>query len=568
MFGLDTADALVLGVYLVGITLLGAWAARLVKNMGDFFMPRKFGKMMLITHAFGTGTHSDQAVTVASKTFTNGLSGIWYQWQWLFCTPFYWLIAPIMRRFRAITTSDVFVARYSPSVGKLFAVVGAFQLMFSIGVMLKGSGAVVSASLGGEVSPDVIILVMTGMFVAYGVAGGLSAAIVTDFVQGILTVIFSFILLPKVLAEAGGLAGLHEKITDTTKFDLVRPDQIGVFFVAVISLNALIGIVTQPHTMGNCAAGRTESDGRVGWTVGNFVKRICTMAWCLTGLAALVCLADSGTKADQVADQVYGLMAQKYFPAIMPGLLGVFLASLLASVMSSCDSFMIASSALFTENLYKPLAPGKSQKHYLLVGRIASLVVVAGGLLAAYTMRSVVDGLEIFWMIAPMMGIAFWLGLFWRRATVAAAWASCLVAFGVLVLSGQDFFIAFVGDIWPGFVKTNDDKVIVMMRHWKMIFYLVPGFTVGIVVSLLTKPVAREQLDRFYELVRTPVEAGEGVPDEPCTLPEGIAPGPRRVLIGVFGLEIPVPRPSAVIGFVVSWLVVGGMIWGFYELTR
>ena len=61
-------DWAVLPVYLVGITLLGAWAARRVKSSGDFFMPRRFGKAMMITFAFGTGTSSDQAVTVASKT--------------------------------------------------------------------------------------------------------------------------------------------------------------------------------------------------------------------------------------------------------------------------------------------------------------------------------------------------------------------------------------------------------------------------------------------------------------------------------------------------------------------
>ena len=66
MLGLNAPDIAVLVAYFIGITLIGIWAARLVKNMGDFFMPRKFGKAMLVTHAFGTGTHSDQAVGVAA----------------------------------------------------------------------------------------------------------------------------------------------------------------------------------------------------------------------------------------------------------------------------------------------------------------------------------------------------------------------------------------------------------------------------------------------------------------------------------------------------------------------
>ena len=48
-----------------------------------------------------------------------------------------------MHRFRAITTSDIFEARYHRSVGILFAVIGVAQLAVNIGVMLKGSGTVI-----------------------------------------------------------------------------------------------------------------------------------------------------------------------------------------------------------------------------------------------------------------------------------------------------------------------------------------------------------------------------------------------------------------------------------------
>ena len=566
MFGLHIADVIVLIVYFIGITIVGVWAARNIKNMGDFFMPRKFGKAMMITHVFGTGTHSDQAVSVASKTFTNGLSGIWYQWLWLFCTPFYWLIAPVMRRFRAITISDVFVARYGLSVGMLFALVGSFNLMFNIGVMLKGSGAVVSACFGGKVSPDAVIIFMTVIFLAYGVAGGLSAAIVTDFIQGILTVVFSFALVPFVMKAVGGFSGLHEKITDPQMFSLVAPGDIGIFYITIIALNALVGIVTQPHTMGNCAAGKNEFDGRVGFGVGSFVKRICTMAWCITGLAAVAYL---GKGAEP--DEVYGIMAGEFLPQILPGLLGVFLACLLASVMSSCDSFMIASAALFTENLYKPLIPDKPQKHYVLVGRITSFAIVAGGLLAAYWLESVVQGLEIFWKIAPMMGIAFWLGLFWRRATTAGAWAATLSAFGMWFLTSQQFFINMVASLPVAeqlkFVVAEGDRLAVYLP-WQMVFYLVTGTLMGIVVSLLTKKVDEQQLQRFYELVRTPVNTGEEAPSEPCTIPEGIKIPSKRLLFKNTSLEILVPSKISVIGFIISWTAVVLMIYGFYVLTQ
>ncbi len=545
------ADYGILVVYFIGITAIGVWAARRIKNISDFFMPRRFGKAFMMMHSFGTGTHSDQAVSVASKSFTNGLSGIWYQWLWLPVTPFYWLIAPVFRRFRAITTADVFESRFSTSVSMLFAIVGSLSLVVTIGMMLKGSSEVISASTGGLITSGWAIFAMTIIFVVYGVAGGLSAAIITDFIQGILTIIFSFLLLPLILNAVGGLAGIREKIADPEMLSMVAPAEIGLFYIIVIALNALVGIVTQPHTMGNCAAGKTEMEGRVGFMFGTMIKRLCTIPWCLTGLAAIVYFAGREIEPDKV----FGAVAGEFLPKILPGMLGLFLAAILAAVMSSCDSFMIASAGLLTENFYKRLIPDKNQSHYVLVGRIAAVVVVAGGIAFAYWVPTVVDALEIFWKICPMMAIAFWLGLFWRRTTVAAAWAATLTAFVVWWLTTKSFFVSFMAD-FPG----NEALRFVMVKEagqeiylpWQMLFYLAAGLVVGIVVSLFTKPVAKEKLDNFYALLRTPVALGEKV-SVPCTLPAGTVVPEKRNFFPNTNLEIPVPTLISIIGFLVGW---------------
>ena len=79
MFGLHVADIFVLVLYLLGMAAIGFWTAKKIKQSQDFFMPRRFGKAMMVMFGFGAGTHSDQAVGVASKSFSSGLSGIWYQ---------------------------------------------------------------------------------------------------------------------------------------------------------------------------------------------------------------------------------------------------------------------------------------------------------------------------------------------------------------------------------------------------------------------------------------------------------------------------------------------------------
>ncbi len=563
MFGLALADLVVLVLYLLGVTTIGILAARKVRGMSDFILPRRFGKAMMMMHAFGTSTHSDQAVSVASKSSLSGLSGIWYQWMWLFATPFFWLIAPMMRRFRALTTADVFTLRYDRGVAALYAVLGLGKFMVTIGLMLKGSAVIVDAVTGGELSADAVILVMTGLFVAYGMAGGLGAAIVTDFIQGILTLLFSFMLLPLVLNAVGGLDGMRTSLAalrpDTEMLSLVTPGEIGVFFIFMIALNNLLGVVVQPHNMGACSAGRTESDGAVGFMGGTMIKRICTVAWSLTGLAAVAYY--HGNIADP--DLVYGHMAREFLPQVMPGLLGLFLAALLATVMGSCDSFMIASSGLITENLYKPLNPGRSDTHYLGVARLAGLVAVAGGVALAYLAEGVVPLLENMWKINTMTAMAFWLGIFWRRTTVAGAWAAMIGAVLTWWITNQGWCAAALAQVpgleaW-GIVRAGEDGAWSVWLPWQMVAYIVVGFAAGIVVSLCTRPVPAGRLERFYNLLRTPVTPGEVIP-QPCTLPEGVTPGPRRVFFPESQFEIPVPSRRALAGFAIGWACVLAII--------
>jgi Na+/proline symporter len=428
--------------------------------------------------------------------------------------------------------------------------------------MLKGSGAMVEAVSGGSISSNLAIIAMTIMFVIYGVAGGLSAAIATNFVQGLLTIILSFIILPFALSKVGGMNGLRESISDPGMLSLVSPGEITLFYIIIIAFNALVGWVTMPETMANCAAGKTEMEGRTGVTIGIFGKRICTIAWMLTGLCAIVMY----TQLDD-PDLAYGTMARDLLPDIAPGLIGLFIAGMLASIMSTCDSLMVVASALFTENIYKKfLVVGKADEHYTLIGRITSALVVILGIFVAFKLESVVEGLEIYWMVSALMGIAFWIGLYWRGATAAGAWAATLVSLGAFVFTSAkplgftwDFNVHFA-DKLPAFMLWEGK----LYLPWQMIIYLSAGFIVLIVVSLFTKRVPKEKLDRFYECLRTPI--GPDEPEtEPFTLPAGVEPAPRNTLIAHPDFEIPKPTVIGIFGFIAAWagvaLLIGAVYW-------
>jgi hypothetical protein len=102
---------------------------------------------------------------------------------------------------------------------------------------------------------------------------------------------------------------------------------------------------------------------------------------------------------------------------------------------------------------------------------------------------------------------------------------------------------------------------------WQIAFYLSAGLLAGVVVSLLTRPVERERLDRFYALTRTPIVPGEVVL-EPCTLPVGSVTPDRPMLATAFGLEIPRPSRTSLVGFLAGWAAVAALIGAFFLLVR
>ena len=101
--GLDITIWIVLALYFGGMLTMGWWCrGRASSQEGYLLGDRKFDVWMMIMHAFGAGTNPGDAAGVVSKTTGTGASGIWVSWMWLFGTPVYWLIAPVIRRRRCL----------------------------------------------------------------------------------------------------------------------------------------------------------------------------------------------------------------------------------------------------------------------------------------------------------------------------------------------------------------------------------------------------------------------------------------------------------------------------------
>jgi Na+/proline symporter len=131
---------LVIVVYLITITSIGIYTAKKVKTVGDFFLGgRKFGKFLTAARDFGLGTSTDEPVVVVGKSYSIGLTGVWYTLINMVATPFYWLIRPWFRRLRFFTMSDFCQMRLGSSFGYFYSIFGLLITAITMGLILKGT---------------------------------------------------------------------------------------------------------------------------------------------------------------------------------------------------------------------------------------------------------------------------------------------------------------------------------------------------------------------------------------------------------------------------------------------
>ncbi len=99
----------------------------------------------------------------------------------------------------------------------------------------------------------------------------------------------------------------------------------------------------------------------------------------------------------------------------------------------------------------------------------------------------------------------------------------------------------------------------------QIVVYLSAAVLAGVIGSLLTKRTDKEKIERFHELIRTPVLAGEVV-TESCRLPEGVRASKRKTWFAGTDFEFPSPSRTSWLGFTAGWIAVAAMIGGFVWL--
>ena len=508
-FRLTPIDWIVMAIYFAAVAAVGLIASRRVRNTGNYFLGgRQFNRWLMIGQTFGTGTHAEMPVSVAGAVYSTGVSGIWFQWKNLFATPFYWLIAPLFRRFRRTTMAEVMEDRYGPWIGAIYTLFALAFFTINMGTMLKGAAKVIGQAAGGAVPVNTLVVVMTLVFVTYSFTGGLVAAAWTDFLQGFLILALSYMLIPLGWSLVGGIAGMRQFL-GPEKFSLATPRGLTVGFIAVLTINGLIGIIAQPHLIASVGTGKDEDACRVGQFYGNIVKRFCTVGWALVGLmtAFLVARRVFGSDALRDPEDAFGFACRHL---LFRGGAGLLIASILATNMAGCSAFMVDSGALFTRGFYQRyLAPGRDDRHYLIAGRISGLLITCAAV--AYSVFFIQRVLYAFLLTETMstfVGISIYAGLIWERANRWGAFA------GMIASATVNFAIYS----WRHQRLDEWDPAVFCVA-------LATGILATIVVSLLTRPEPACRLSEFFARINTPSIgddcAAPAVPDRTAAARDG-----------------------------------------------
>lgn len=505
LLGLKLIDLAVIVGYFAVVMLIGFWASTKVHTDEDFFLGgRKFGKGLLVMHWLCTGTHSEQAVQVTGATARVGLGGIWYQWMYLFSTPFYWLIAPMIRRLRVITTGDLFRIRYGRGLELVYSIVALTYLILGIAMLLRGAGAAISGATGGAMPTNTTVIVLSVLFSTYIMAGGLMAAAYTDFLQGVMIIVLSFLLVPAGLSMIGGMPALHDKL-GPAMLAVTAPSgakEGHPLFIVAMSVLALVGIIAQPHVMTSTGSGKTETEARVGMCYGNFIKRLLTIAWAFTGLIAIVLFPEAldgltGADREQASEKLFGSAIQTI---LGDGWRGLMIACIIAGV-TSAETIMVVGSGLMTRNFYAHIVRNPSSAQLLWAGRGCSAVMLVAGIVAANAADSVTQLYKASVQVIALMGPAVWLGVTWRRANRAGVWAS--IAAGLVVWG-----LTSLPQSWLAGLPALDARVRQLRELGDaapILLMLGAQFGAMIVVSLMTRPLPTSQLDPFFARLLTPV---------------------------------------------------------------
>ena len=490
---------IILVVFFAVMILVGINAKKKVTGVNDFVMGgRKIGPWMT---AFSFGTSYFSAVIFIGYAGQFGWKyGIASTWigigNALVGSMLAWVI--LGRRTRVMTNHlssstmpDFFGKRYGSKALKIAASAIAFIFLIPYTASVY-NGLSKLFALAFDIPYAAVVIAMAVLTGVYVILGGYMATSMNDFIQGMIMLVGIIAVIASVLSGQGGFSEAIVKLSNVESAETAaQPGVFASFFGPDPSGLLSVVILTSLGTWGlhqmvqKFYAIKDEKAIKTGTIVSTFFAIIIGGgSYFMGGFGRLF----GGEGASFINPETGAVAYDGIVPAMLQNslseiLIGVVVVLVLSASMSTLSALVLTSSSTLTLDLIKDnFIKDMSQKKQMLIMRI---------MIVFFVTISVVIALDPPDFIAQLMGISwgalagaflapFLYGLYWKKVTRAAVWASFICGVGITV---TNLFCKFTTPIVAGAAA------------------MIAGLIVVPLVSLITKnsQVDKNRTENIFE---------------------------------------------------------------------
>ncbi len=450
---------LILVVFFSVMILVGVSAKKKVTGVNDFVLGgRKIGPWMA---AFSFGTSYFSAVVFIGYAGQFGWKfGIASTWigigNALIGSMLAWVI--LGRRTRVMTNHlssstmpDFFGKRYGSKAIKIAASAIAFVFLIPYTASVY-NGLSKLFGLAFDIPYEAVVIGMAVLTGIYVILGGYMASSMNDFIQGIIMLVGMVAVIASVITKQGGFTEALVKLANVEGPEIANqpgvfasffgPDPAGLLSVVILTSLGTWGL---PQMVQKFYAIKSEKSIKTGTIVSTFFAVIIGGgSYFMGGFGRLF----GGEGASFINPETGAVAYDGIVPAMLQNslsdiLIGVVVVLVLSASMSTLSALVLTSSSTLTLDLLKDnVIKNMDQKKQMLVMRI---------MIVFFVVVSVVIALDPPTAIAQLMGISwgalagaflapFLYGLYWKKVTRPAVWASFIVS---VVLTVGNLFVNF-----------------------------------------------------------------------------------------------------------------------------
>ena len=443
---------------------------------------------------------------------------------WLF-VPFYQLLNNKMGKI--ITMPDFLKFRYTKRTGSWLSIITLIAYVLTkVSVTAFTGGIFFEFLLGLPFWWGALgLIAITAVFTVFG---GMKGVMTLSAIQTPILIIGSFLVLFLGLGILGDgsisegwknmMAACNEAHNGYGTTHMFHPDPGDPMYPQfpgyVVFLGAsIIGFwywCTDQHIVQR-VLGQTKGEdnsvvmkrARRGTIAAGFFKLLPCFMFLIPGMVAYALSLKSGSGIEMditdhtQTDGAFAMMVKNILPM---GIKGIVTIGFVCALVASLAAFFNSCATLFTEDFYKPMKQGKSEEHYVLVGRIATVVVVLLGLAWMPVMMSMGNLYsylqDIQSLIAPAMVAVFTLGIFSKKITPKAGEWGLIGGFvigmlrlvtNVLTESGKANMTGWFWENTTWFWQTNW----LIFECWLLVFIII----MMIIISFVTPAPSKAQVD-------------------------------------------------------------------------